>query len=382
MTTSTAVPLIVEKKFFTSEEPLQLECGRTLSPVTLAYETYGQPNADRSNAILILHALSGDSHVAGYYSTEDKKPGWWDNMVGPGKAFDTDKYWIICANVIGGCKGSTGPSSTNPTTGEPWAMDFPIVTIGDMVNAQKRLIDFLGIKKLHAICGGSMGGFQTLEWTLRFPDVVESAICIASGPRLSAQGIAFNAVGRHAIITDPAWKGGRYYGSDEIIRGLATARMLAHITYLSEENLDEKFGRRLQTAQAFSYDFNTEFAVESYLEHQGKKFIERFDANSYLYITKAMDYFDVTDQYGPVDTAFDRVQAKYLIVSYTSDWLFPTAESKKIASALTRRNKDVSFIELESQYGHDAFLLETEQMTRIVSSFLQHVSATSPTGGR
>jgi homoserine O-acetyltransferase len=342
----------------------------------LAYEAYGQPNADKSNAILILHALTGDAHAAGVYGPDDKKPGWWDSLIGPGKAFDTDKYWVICSNVIAGCKGSTGPSSINPATGRPYGIDFPIVTVGDMVEAQRYLMDHLGIRRWYSMAGGSMGGFQVLEWVLRYPDRVRSAMCIASASRVSAQAIAFNAVGRHAIITDPLWENGAYAesGHEGPARSLAIARMMAHITYLSEESLDAKFGRQLQSAETYRYDLQTEFAVESYLEYQGRQFIERFDANTYLYITKAMDYFDLTRQYGPLATAMAAVQAKMLLVAYTSDWLFPTIESKKIARALMQNDKDVSFVEIDSPYGHDAFLLETEQMTRIISSFLQHAA--------
>ncbi len=382
---------LVRKQFRTfgsAEEPLMLECGRTLGPVEVAFETYGELNADRSNAILILHALTGDSHAAGYFSEEDKKPGWWDVLIGPGKAFDTEKYFVICSNVIGGCQGSTGPRSINPATGEPYALDFPMVTIGDMVEVQRRLLDDLGIERLHAVAGGSLGGFQALEWALRYPDRVGAVLCLAAGPRLSSQGIAFNAVGRHAIVSDPKWNKGRYYGSDTPDKGLATARMLAHITYLSEASLERKFGRKLQWADRLSYDFVTEFAVESYLEHQGKKFIERFDANSYLYLTKAMDYYDVSQQYGPLEEAFSRVSASFMAVSYTSDWLFPTSQSREVVSALKRNGKDVTFIELDSIHGHDAFLLEADQMTRLVRSFLtktdtvNHVKRVADRNGR
>lgn len=364
-------PIRVEKQFFTDDSPLTLESGKTLHPLTLAYETYGQPNADRSNAILILHALSGDSHAAGVYTDQDKKPGWWDDLIGPGKAFDTKQYWVICSNIIGGCMGSTGPNSPNPQTGKPYSLDFPMITIGDMVQAQHRLMTHLGVESWYAVAGGSIGGFQLLEWVLRYPHQVQRAICMASGPKLSAQGIAFNAVGRHAITTDPNWHGGDYYDSTDVILGLATARMMAHITYLSEESLNHKFGRRLQDGgDSFRYDFATEFAVESYLEHQGKTFIDRFDANSYLYITRAMDYFDVSTQYGPLAQAFQTVQARFLVLSFSSDWLFPPSESRRIVSALVQNNKDVSYVDIETPFGHDAFLLEVAQMTRAVRSFL------------
>jgi homoserine O-acetyltransferase len=358
--------------FGSLEEPLRLESGHCLGPVQITYETYGRPDEDRTNAILICHALSGDHHAAGVHTPHDRYTGWWDGMIGPGKAFDTDRYWVICSNVIGGCKGSTGPGSLNPETGEPFGLEFPVVTIGDMVEAQKRLIDHLGIQRLYSIAGGSMGGFQVLEWSLRYPEMVRSAICLASAARLSTQAIAFNAVGRSAITRDPDWNAGQYSGKGPE-KGLAIARMVGHITYLSELLLDEKFGRRLQSANRLSYNFATEFAIESYLDHQGSAFTNRFDANSYLYITKAMDYFDITRTYGPLNEAFAHVGARYLFVSYSTDWLFPTAQSKEMVRALLCRGKDVSFIDIDSPHGHDAFLLEEDKLTRIVSGFLTGV---------
>jgi len=369
----TSVGLVSERRFtFGSvEEPLSLESGDVLGPVDIAYETYGEPNEDCSNAVLIVHALSGDAHAAGYHHPKDRRTGWWDAMIGPGKAFDTGRFWVICSNIIGGCKGSTGPGSINPGTGEPYGPDFPIITIGDMVEAQRRLIDHLGIKRLQAVAGGSMGGFQALEWALRFPDRVGAVICIASGPRLSAQAIAFDAVGRHAIITDPEWRDGRYYSASGPVRGLAIARMIGHITYLSELSINSKFGRKLQSADRFGYDFTTaEFAVESYLMHQGKRFTERFDANSYLYITKAMDYFDISRSYGPMNRAFSGADSRFLVISYSSDWLFPTEYSKEIVRALVANGKDISFLEINSPYGHDAFLIEAERLARIITAFL------------
>jgi len=354
----------------TADAPMVLESGESLGPVDVAYETYGEPNADHTNAILVCHALSGDAHAAGYHGTHDKRTGWWDTMIGPGKAFDTRRYWVICANVIGGCKGSTGPGSENPSTGRPYGIDFPIITIGDMVAVQKRLVDHLGISRLRCVVGGSMGGFQVLEWTLRYPEVVQSAVCIASSPRLSAQSIGFNAVGRHAITQDPKWQNGQYYDGEGPVQGLAVARMVAHITYLSEHLMDSKFGRRLQSADRLSYDLSTEFAVESYLNHQGSSFTQRFDANSYLYITKAMDYFDLSRTYGPLKSAFAAVSARTLFVSYSSDWLFPTAATREMVRALLNNGKDVSFIEIDSPYGHDAFLIEVAQLTRIITHFL------------
>ena len=356
--------------FGSQETPLVLDSGRSLGPVELVYETYGAPNEGRTNAILICHALSGDAHAAGFHDPHDKRVGWWDNMIGPGKGFDTDRYWVICSNVIGGCKGSSGPNTINPATGKPFGSDFPLITIGDMVTAQKQLIDHLGIERLFCVVGGSMGGFQALEWSLRYPDQVNAVICLAAGAQLSTQGIAFNAVGRHAITSDPDWQGGHYYGTPGPLRGLASARMMAHITYLSEISLNHKFGRRLQSADRLSYDIHNEFAVESYLNHQGTRFTERFDANSYIYITKAMDYFDIVRSYGPLRDAFAALPARYLVISYTSDWLFPTAQSKEIVRALIAGDQDVSFVEIDSPHGHDAFLIETERLTRIASAFL------------
>ncbi len=360
------------------EAPLVLDSGRTLSPVELVYETYGEPNASRSNAILVCHALSGDAHAAGIHDPHDTRVGWWDPMIGPGKAFDTDRYWVICANVIGGCKGSTGPNSTNPDTGQPFGSDFPLITIGDMVTAQRHLVDHLGIERLFCVVGGSMGGFQALEWSLRYPERVHTVICIAAGAQLSTQGIAFNAVGRHAITSDPDWQGGHYYGTPGPLRGLTSARMVAHITYLSEISLNHKFGRRLQSADRLSYDIRNEFAVESYLNHQGTRFTERFDANSYIYITKAMDYFDIVRTYGPLKDAFAAVAARYLVISYTSDWLFPTTQSKEIVRALIANDRDVSFIDIDSPHGHDAFLIETERLTQIATAFLDGSQRSQP----
>jgi homoserine O-acetyltransferase len=368
-----SVGLVEEYRFsFGSEEdPLLLDSGHSLGPVDIVYETYGEPNDDRSNAVLVCHALSGDAHAAGYRSPNDRRTGWWDGMIGPGKAFDTRKYWVICSNVIGGCRGSSGPGTINASTQKPYGTDFPIITIGDMVNAQRHLIDHLDIPRLLCVVGGSMGGFQALEWSLRYPDRVSSVICIASAARLSTQGIAFNATGRNAITSDPDWKGGHYYGTPGPLKGLAIARMVAHITYLSELSLDSKFGRRLQSADRLSYDMSTEFAIESYLNYQGARFTERFDANSYLYITKAMDYFDVTRSYGPLKKAFAEASARYLIVSYSSDWHFTTAQSRELVSALISTGKSVTFLDVDSPYGHDAFLIEEDRLSRIVAAFLR-----------
>jgi homoserine O-acetyltransferase len=366
---------IVETKYYTFAEPpneMELECGRKLGPITLAYETYGELSPKKDNAILIAHALSGDAHAAGYHSPDDEKPGWWDIMIGPGKAFDTNKYFVICSNVIGGCKGSTGPSSINPQTGRPYGLQFPVVTIRDMVNAQKALIDYLGIERLLCVAGGSMGGMQVLQWTVSYPDMVRLAIPIATTARLSAQAIAFNEVGRQAIMSDPDWMGGDYYGKAIPHRGLAIARMIGHITYLSDKSMHQKFARRLQGKDEYGYDFVTDFQVESYLHYKGDSFVKRFDANSYLYITKAMDYFDLAQGYESLKDAFAGVKAKFLVISFSSDWLFPSYQSREIVTALRQNNIDVIYTEIQTDYGHDAFLLESEQLTNLISNFLEH----------
>lgn len=369
---------LVEKKFFTFAEPpdeMPLECGARLGPLTLAYETYGALNREKNNVVLITHALSGDSHVAGYYSQEDTKPGWWDIMVGPGKGIDTDNYFVICSNILGSCLGSTGPSSINPETQRPYGLDFPLVTIGDMVWAQKQLLDFLGIKKVLTVVGGSIGGMQVLEWTVRYPEMVISAIPLATTTKHSALAIAFNEVARQAIMTDPNWNGGNYYSGPEPSLGLAVARMIGHITYLSDEAMRTKFGRRLQDRNDFSYNFDADFQVESYLRYQGAKFVERFDANSFLYITKASDYYDLGLQHGEGSTvrAFSKTGAKFLVVSFTSDWLYPTYQSKTIVQALKKNSLDVSFCEIEADWGHDAFLLPSERLTELIRGFLDRV---------
>jgi len=365
---------LVETQSWTFEEPaLELECGRSLSPVTQAYEMYGTLSPERDNAILIFHALSGDAHVAGYHTPEDPKPGWWDVMVGPGKPFDTAKYVVICVNVIGGCKGSTGPASIDPQTGRPYGLGFPMVTIGDMARAQKRLIDRLGIKRLLAVTGGSMGGMLALDWAVRYPESTASVLAVATSARMNAQGIAFNEVGRQAIMADPNWQGGNFYGKMLPGAGLSIARMVGHITYLSEEQMRAKFGRRLQDRETFGYDFGTEFQVESYLRYQGSRFVERFDANSYLYITKAIDYFDLTNGHRSLVEAFEHVRAEFLLVSFSSDWLYPTPESKEIVRALQANGVPTTFIEIPNAYGHDAFLLPNEEFSEAVSSFLANV---------
>ena len=347
-------------------ESLSLDSGIVLREVDCAYETYGQLNADRSNAILVVHAFSGDAHAAGI--SHEGKPGWWDNMIGPGKAFDTEKYFVICSNVLGGCKGTTGPSSINPETGCPFAMLFPVITIPDMVRLQKKLIDHLGIKRLLAATGGSMGGMQVLEWAVTYPDAIACAIPIASTARHSAQQIAFNEVGRQAIMADPDWNEGNYYGARPPARGLAVARMVGHITYMSDESMREKFGRRFRSAADAT--FGNLFEVESYLRYRGNQFVDRFDANSYLYITKAMDLFDLANGYGSLPSALERSKARFLVMSFTSDWLYPTYQSLEIVSALRGRNCDVAFCELPSNYGHDAFLVEVAEQTEMVRGIL------------
>jgi homoserine O-acetyltransferase len=366
---------LVETRSFTFAEPpneLVLECGRKLGPITLAYETYGKLNPAKDNAILIVHALSGDAHAAGYLSKDDRKPGWWDIMIGPGKAFDTNQYFVICSNIIGGCKGSTGPSSVNPQTDRRYALSFPMVTIKDMVNAQKALVDHLGIGKLLCVVGGSMGGMQALQWAVSYPQSVRLVIPIATTSRLSAQAIAFDEVGRQAIMADPDWMQGEYYDKAVPHRGLAIARMIGHITYLSEESMHQKFGRRLKDKEEYGYEFFTDFQVESYLHHQGDSFVKRFDANSYLYISKAMDYFDLSQAYGSLKKAFKGVPSKFLVISFSSDWLFPSPQSKEIVSALRQNNIDAIYTEIQTAYGHDAFLLEAEELTRLISNFLEH----------
>ncbi|MBI2842666.1 MAG: homoserine O-acetyltransferase [Armatimonadetes bacterium] len=365
---------IVETQYYTFAEPpeeMEFECGRKVGPITLAYETCGELNEDKSNVVLIVHSLSSDAHVAGYNSPSDRKPGWWDTMVGPGKAFDTRKYYVICSNIIGGCKGSTGPSSINPATGKPYGLSFPIVTIKDMVRAQKHLIDHLGIKQLLCVVGGSMGGMQVLQWAVSYPDAVRLVIPIATAARLNAQAIAFDAVGRQAIMSDPDWKNGEYYGEAIPAAGLALARMIGHITYLSDASMHQKFGRDLVGEPCFG--FNIDFQVESYLNHQGDSFVKRFDANSYLYITKAMDYFDLAQEGGGnLQRALSVVKASFLVVSFSSDWLFPPYQSREIVTALRRNNKDVSYAEIHSDYGHDAFLIEVDALSKLIVSFLQY----------
>ncbi len=367
---------LVERQYFTfaGDEPMPLDSGETLGPITLAYETYGRLNEERSNAILILHALSGDAHAAGYHSPDSQHVGWWDDCIGPGKAFDTDKYFVICSNIIGGCQGSTGPGSIDPKTGRPYGLSFPVITIADIVHAQRHLIDHLGIDKLLALASGSMGGMQVLQWTVSYPGRVRAALPLATTARHSPMLIAFSEVGRQAIYADPNWNGGDYYASPRPNAGLALARMIGHITYLSEESMHQKFGRRLQEGERFGYDFDTDFAVEGYLRYKGNRFTERFDANSYLYITKAMDYFDLANGHNNLAAAFvNSAHVTYLVVSFTSDWLYPTYHSKELVSALTAVGADVTYCNLKSSWGHDAFLLEVDTMTGLISDFLDRI---------
>lgn len=362
---------IVQTQFYKIEEKIKFESGVEFGPITVAYETYGKLNEDGSNAILVIHALTGDAHAAGYHSKDDKKAGWWDTIIGPNKAFDTNKYFVICTNILGGCSGTTGPSSINPETNKPYGLSFPVFTIEDTVKVIKKLLDNLNIKKLYTVAGGSMGGMQAMQFVISYPDFVKSAILIATTSRLSPQAIAFNAVGRNSIISDPNWNNGDYYDKeDKPDRGLSTARMVGHITYLCEEAMYNKFGRRLQDKDHYDFNFDVDFQVESYLQHQGQIFVDRFDANSYLYITKAVDYFDPANKYGSLQNAFKDTNAKFLIMSFDTDWLFPSSQSKEVVNTLMQLGKDVSYCEIKSPCGHDAFLLEYEIQEKIIKSFL------------
>jgi homoserine O-acetyltransferase len=331
---------------------------------------YGELNADASNVILVEHAFTGDAHAAGI--GEDGKPGWWDRMIGPGKAFDTDRYCVICSNVLAGCRGTTGPASINPATGKPFGMEFPVTTVSDMVRLQKELLTTLGIQRLLSVAGGSMGGMQVLEWAVSYPDFVVSAIPVASTARHSAQQIAFNEVGRQAIMFDPDWNNGDYYGGEAPRRGLAVARMVGHITYMSDESMREKFGRRMRNKELIGLDDSEIFEVESYLRHRGSQFVNRFDANSYLYITKAMDYFDLFSS--EKLSNLNESATRFLVISFTSDWLYPSYQSLEIVNLLRSRNHDVAYVELTSNYGHDAFLVDVVEQTEVVRGFLASVS--------
>ena len=362
--------MIVETQTVRFDE-FNVDCGEVLSPVEVAYETYGSLDDENANAILILHAFSGDAHAAGISAT-DGKPGWWDSMIGPGKAFDTNKYFVICTNVLGGCQGTTGPSSIDPRTGQPFGSRFPFVTVPDMVRLQQQLVEHLGIKRLLSVSGGSMGGMQVLQWVVDYPDSVASVIPIAGTSRHSAQQIAFNEVGRQAIMADPDWKNGDYYGGPPPARGLAVARMIGHITYMSDDSMREKFGRRRKTEGDANIAESELFEVESYLRYRGGQFVGRFDANSYLAITRAMDSFDAAEGYSSLGDALSNTETRFLVLSFTSDWLYPSYQSQEVVRALRSRNLDVAYVELPSNYGHDAFLVEVGEQTELIKSFLEN----------
>ncbi len=356
---------------FPVSQPLALDAGVPLSPFSIAYQTYGALNADKSNAVLICHALTGDQFVASSNPVTGR-PGWWTTMVGPGRPIDTNRFFVICSNVVGGCMGSTGPASTNPATGKPYGLELPVITIRDMVRAQAMLVDHLGIDKLFCVAGGSMGGMQVLQWAAMYPERVFSALPLATGARHSSQNIAFHEVGRQAIMADPDWCAGRYLeNGSRPMKGLSVARMAAHITYMSDEALHRKFGRKLQDRAAPTFSFDAEFQIESYLRHQGTSFVERFDANSYLYVTRAMDYFDLAADYGGLlAQAFMKSNTRFCVVSFTSDWLFPTSDSRAIVHALNASGASVSFVEIETDKGHDAFLLDVPELFSTTRGFI------------
>ncbi len=356
---------------FGTAKPLRLDAGRELVDVQIAYQTYGTLNADRSNAVMVCHALTGDQHVANINPVTGK-PGWWTTMVGPGKPIDTDRYFVICSNVLGSCMGTTGPASTNPETDRPYGLNFPVITVRDMVRAQAMLVDHLGIDTLFAVVGGSLGGMQTLQWAASYPERVFCALPIATGARHTSQNIAFHEVGRQAVMADPDWRGGRYAeASVKPRKGLGVARMAAHITYLSDEALHRKFGRNLQDRDRPTFSFDADFQIESYLRYQGSAFVDRFDANSYLYLTRAMDYFDVAADYGgKLANAFVGTPTRFCVVSFPSDWLFPPAENKAVVRALNAAGASVSYVEIESDRGHDAFLLDEPEMFATTRGFL------------
>ncbi len=363
--------LLTEALNFQIPGSLALDCGKCLRGVNIRYETAGRLTPEADNAILVCHALTGDAHVCGKYTPDDAKSGWWDSMIGPGKYIDTDRYFVICSNILGGCSGSTGPRSVNPDTGNPYNMSFPVITIRDMVRAQMELIKYLGIKRLLAVAGGSMGGMQVLEWAVNYPDMMKCVLPIATAACNTAQNIAFDWVGRNAIQNDPHWNNGDYSADRTPETGLATARMLAHITYLSDETLTRKFGRGLQKSEDYSFKFDYDFAVESYLEHQGHTFVGRFDANSYCYITRAIDYYDLAgDTDGNLDIALAGMKADAMLVSFSSDWLFPPKQLVRLVNSMLRNRIRVTYSELQSSYGHDAFLLETDRLGRMVRDFL------------
>lgn len=359
----------VEYQDFVSDKPFQFVSGGDIPELRLRYETYGCLNAAKDNAILICHALSGDHHCAGVYHPDDSKQGWWNFMVGPGKSIDTTRFFVICSNVLGGCQGSTGPGSINPDTGKPYNLEFPKLTVRDMVRAQSLLIDYLGIDRLHAVIGGSMGGMQTLQWAIEFPDRIGSYIALACGARHTAQAIAFNDTGRQAIISDPTWMQGNYDPDQGPDQGLAVARMMAHITYLSDAGMQSKFGRKKRSAEDSKEHFNVEFEVESYLRYQGARFVSRFDANTYLYLTKALDRFDLHSPES-LDHTLNAVQARGLVVGFTSDWLYPPYGNREVVQALLRSGKDATYAELTMDLGHDSFLVRSPKLYQLIHRFL------------
>ena len=366
---------IVESNTVAIKQSLKLDCGKTLNDFSLIYETYGRLNSEKSNAILICHALSGDHHAAGYYSDEDKKPGWWDSCIGPGKPFDTNKFFIVSLNNLGGCKGSTGPNSINKETGLEYGPDFPIVTVNDWVNSQKLLADYLEIDKWACVIGGSLGGMQALQWAISYPDKIKNSIIIAAAAKLSAQNIAFNEVARQAIITDPEFHNGRYNDFKVVPRrGLSIARMLGHITYLSDDSMRQKFGRDLREGK-LNFGYDIDFQVESYLRYQAQAFVERFDANTYLLMTKALDYFDPAKEYsGDLSRAFKDTKSRFLVVSFTSDWRFSSSKSHEIVKSLIRARKNVSYSEIEANHGHDAFLMPIPEYLKVLRNFMENIN--------
>lgn len=355
----------------TFKEEFFLESGRMLHQVTLAYETYGTLNEKKDNAILICHALTGSAHAAGVHSPDDEKGGWWDDMIGPAKAFDTDKYFVICSNVLGSCYGSTGPASIDPSTGRHYALRFPVVTIKDMIKVQKKLLDKLGIERLFCVAGGSMGGMQVLEWGVSYPEISRKLVVISAAGRITPMAIAFNTIARFAIQKDPAWQNGDYYGDNPPRDGLAIARMAGHITYLSEAAFNKKFGRRLGSQESI-YDFGSIYEVENYLKYNGYKFTERFDANSYLYILKAMDIFDLSYGYGSYEEALKRITAKTLLIDFTTDFLFPPYQTEEISAIMTKYGNKPKRVTIDSDCGHDAFLLEFDDQSAVISAFLEN----------
>lgn len=371
---------IVRTEIFHSQEPFVVECGESIPELTIAYETYGRLSHEKNNAILIEHALSGDAHAAGFHAASDGRAGWWDNMIGPGRAFDTDQFYVVCSNVLGGCKGTTGPASKNPLNAKPYALDFPLVTIRDMIDAQKKLIDHLGINKLVTVTGGSMGGMQALQWAISYPEMLDSLIVIAACLKHSAQQISFNEVGRRAIMADPNWKNGNYYLENPPKDGLAVARMIGHITYLSEELMQNKFGRKGRgNREKF---FKPSFEIEHYLDYQGVSFVQRFDANSYLYITNALDAFDLNVELARIPRLELFSGIRCLVISYNSDWLYPSAQSKEIVKQLRNKGFEVTYCEVDSNQGHDAFLTDIASQTALVKNFLAKYQPKSPPKGK